>query len=207
MDVTCQETPSFQGISQSQFDCARLRATLSRAACAKNFLAQAAFACQNCTLGQQHAQALRPDVKPVQDAGRLDRCTARACVRCGRPALRLVRGHTLCVSCFNREREVIHGRNAKGARPQKWRELLHPAHAEIRRAARAPTVIDLGWCTGRSEAERVVARRWPGATIIAFWQDAPIAKSESACHAGADQLRYQFGMQQPHGQQQAHVER
>jgi hypothetical protein len=57
-----------------------------------------------------------------------------ACVRCRRDGcqagsrlvgrFRLVRGRTLCVSCYNREREVLHGANAKGAPPKKWSGLF-----------------------------------------------------------------------------------
>jgi hypothetical protein len=31
--------------------------------------------------------------------------------------------------------------------------------------------IDIGLCSGRTEAERVAARRWPGCIIKRFWLD------------------------------------
>ncbi|KFG67127.1 hypothetical protein JH26_23815 [Microvirga sp. BSC39] len=46
----------------------------------------------------------------------------KICGRCHRSATRLIRKH-LCFSCFNREREVIKGRNAKGTKPLKLTAL------------------------------------------------------------------------------------
>ena len=45
--------------------------------------------------------------------------------------MRLVRGGTICVSCYNREREVLHGANAKGASPKKWAGLYRPSLAYV----------------------------------------------------------------------------
>lgn len=44
------------------------------------------------------------------------------CGRCHRIAPRLIRGH-ICVSCYNREREILLGKNAKGGKPVKLRPL------------------------------------------------------------------------------------
>jgi hypothetical protein len=51
------------------------------------------------------------------------------CPRCLRPAPRLINGW-LCVSCYNRHREVLVGRNAKGSRPQLT-ALLHAAQIVV----------------------------------------------------------------------------
>jgi hypothetical protein len=85
---------------------------------------------------------------------------------------RLVRGNTLCVSCFNREREVLHGKNSKGGRPVKWNGLRE-AHMQIEQDGRAQ-LVNLGLCSGRPEAERVAARRWPGCVVTAFWMDSEL---------------------------------
>jgi hypothetical protein len=63
------------------------------------------------------------------------------CVRCRRDGttqgtrligkLRLVRAHSVCVSCFNREKEVLAGRNSKGAKPKKWSGLFYSRAAYV----------------------------------------------------------------------------
>jgi hypothetical protein len=103
-----------------------------------------------------------------------------ACVRCGRNGttaatrllgrFRLVRSHTLSVSCYNPERELLPGKNAKGAPPVKWNGL-RGAHVEIDlHGKRQRRDIDLR--SGRPEIECFVARRWPEATITRVWLDA-----------------------------------
>lgn len=110
--------------------------------------------CVECPLGGRHAaKAAKTGCARSQTPARTRTRSARsardagsgahpahaqsgpnACVRCrrdGRTAgmrlvgtLRLVRHHTVCVSCYNREREVRVGANAKGAQPKKWSSLF-----------------------------------------------------------------------------------
>lgn len=134
-----------EGVEGDYFACARY-GTLSTSSCARNFKeAPAAFqksgrlaACVGCPIGGTHAsggQVAEADVAqriPVKTA---DAMVYRSfCVRCRRTGsddnhrligrMRLVRNKTLCMSCYNREREVLHDRNAKGAQPKKWRSLF-----------------------------------------------------------------------------------
>lgn len=159
----------------ASFVCERLRARLSQAACGRNYICGAAFACQGCELGRQHASMLtsREVSASKQQTGAAARLASRAgvCVRCGRLMIRLVRSHTICISCFNREAEIRRGRNAKGGQPQKWRELLRFGHAEVSLKGRMHQV-DLGLCSGPSEAARAVQRRWPGCSLVRYWADA-----------------------------------
>lgn len=123
------------------FACARY-GTMSDASCAKNYEAapQAVRSgrldgCLGCKIGARHAAGAGGDGVAAEAvvAAAPPQCGA-ICVRCrrsGRDAgsrlvgrMRLVRGHTICVSCYNREREVVHGANAKGAAPRKWRGLF-----------------------------------------------------------------------------------
>ncbi|ORC47829.1 hypothetical protein B2G74_22250 [Burkholderia sp. A27] len=160
------------------FRCIPLRATLSVATCAKNYRFAATFACRNCQVGQQHAQALSLNHAKPEDASRWDSCIARECVRCGRRVLRLVRDGTLCPSCYNRQQEVVRGRNAKGATPQKW-AFLRPAFLTIEQDGNTQLVA-LGLCSGRPEAGRVAARWWPGSLVTGFWMDSePLATALS----------------------------
>jgi hypothetical protein len=165
----------------------RLRADLSMACCARNFQSATAMTCVRCPVGQYHAGLLSVDA--TQDskrgASRWDSRPSGVCVRCGRQVLRLVRGHTICVSCYNREREVLHGANAKGARPVKWGGLRQ-AHVELALDGRTWTA-EIRMCSGRGEAERLAERQWPGAIIKTFVMDVDLPKilppSRTACRA------------------------
>ena len=44
------------------------------------------------------------------------------CMRCHRGSTRLI-GRSLCPSCWNRQREYLVGKNAKGAKPTKYKPL------------------------------------------------------------------------------------
>lgn len=156
------------------FHCARHACDLSVSACAHNHVAARMFACSGCAVGRQHAVAaglLSARAAPVRSA--LD---AARCCRCMRSASRLVHGK-LCVSCFNREREFIRGRNAKGTALQKL--VLRTASALIAADDRLrPTggfaleplggeysflefhVVDC------AEFDRTVAHLWPDVEVL-----------------------------------------
>lgn len=69
-------------------------------------------ACVACPLGALHAQ--KSDVSTSLWKG------SKRCGRCHTGATRLIHQH-LCVSCYNREREYLIGKNAKGTAPK-----MHP---------------------------------------------------------------------------------
>ncbi|WP_152966547.1 hypothetical protein [Gulbenkiania mobilis] len=102
---------------QRHFECAKLRGLISVQSCADRFSRAASIdrfvACRHCPIGYRHQNEISGEVAPSQrgiDGG--------LCTRCGRPSTRLVRssGH-ICVSCFNRLREWVKGRNRKGREP------------------------------------------------------------------------------------------
>jgi len=112
------------------FRCDRMRATLSTSSCADMWRkangldgaersAKAAApapewlcsdGCKCCPLGAVHAGEVAASMSPLKGT--------MTCARCHRGSSRLIRGHT-CPSCYNREREVVAGRNAKGTAPVK----------------------------------------------------------------------------------------
>ncbi len=107
--------------------CERARMTLSVAGCARYWLSaqesrprpwEGRHRCLTCPIGA--ARAGRPGDGPFLPAELLRQWAI--CPRCCRPATRLSRDHLirgrLCVSCFNRDREVLKGKNAKGRPPQ-----------------------------------------------------------------------------------------
>ncbi|WP_165089494.1 MULTISPECIES: hypothetical protein [unclassified Caballeronia] len=99
---------------------------------------------------------------------------SQSCIRCERDGstatryigrFRLVRDFTLCINCFNRQREVERGANSKGAKPVKWAHLQQ-ATITIENAAGEWRTLDIGLRTGRAECERYVARIHPGCVIV-----------------------------------------
>ena len=124
------------------FACTRY-GTLSVNSCSKNYCSASKpenairlAGCLGCTVGQVHTgeNKKKEDILPTI-------IYRPACVRCHRTGresndrivgkMRLIRGHTICVSCYNREREVIHGANSKGAKPKKWSGLFFPEIAIV----------------------------------------------------------------------------
>ena len=87
------------------------------------------------------------------------------CSRCGRGDLRLIRG-ALCVSCYNREREVVKGINARGVPPTKLsrldpRAICYASNGgvHVRRSERTAGLRELVVATLR-EATHQVAFGW-----------------------------------------------
>jgi hypothetical protein len=99
------------------FRCDALRSTLSREACAGNFSGAQNLAeeqvtcrhlCRRCPIGAAHAGVRLMHESPFRGAS--------TCPRCGKFSTRIING-TRCVSCYNREREFVRGRNGKGTKP------------------------------------------------------------------------------------------
>lgn len=143
------------------FDCERLRARLTPSACAANFIKGRCLTCLDCAVGRDHAG---PAGARLNDAG------ARKCLRCSRKAHRLVRD--LCISCYNRESEVLRGTNAKGAFPSFVAKGLFSLTALV---------------AGRvHEVRPVAARRGPGEASVSSFADGAIVQMVST---GAPEFR------------------
>jgi hypothetical protein len=111
------------------FRCDKLRATLTVHGCAQNYRtaltrteqAERLHGCRNCAVGGLHTGQ-----KPV----RLSQFYGQnICCRCTSPASRIINSR-LCVSCQNREYEIVKGRNAKGQPPVKL-QPLHPRRISV----------------------------------------------------------------------------
>lgn len=102
------------------FECGKLSATLSKSSCASMW--RKAFSrngnyqekCRGCPIGAMHAG--EHEISTSRLAGK------KICVRCHRASNRFV-FNDICVSCYNREREWVKGRNAKGTKPVKQKPL------------------------------------------------------------------------------------
>jgi hypothetical protein len=195
LEIEYVELPNFPGMKV--FRCERLRADLTAASCARNFRESSTLSCVGCNIGRGHATRSGTGVSSEKagkrtawsltnggGVARWDEPVALSCVRCERTGrtegtrllgrLRLVRDHCLCVSCFNREREIVLGKNAKGARPKKWAGL-RLSIVRINTAGKS-RLLDIGLCSGRPEADRMVQRRWPRSKLTGFWQDRDLPK-------------------------------
>lgn len=171
------------------FFCPEYRVTLNTEACAaRHREAQAnarwlekghkLFECVTCPIGHAHAGAENP-MQPNRDTH---------CVRCGCGFQRLIDA-SLCISCYNRQREVVAGRNSKGSFPSVTGSQLFWARSIIRAGSECapplfgqtglnglPTLEALGddcwWfdgvMSGREEFDRLLATRWAYATVEAF---------------------------------------
>ncbi|MBB5456684.1 hypothetical protein [Paraburkholderia sp. Cpub6] len=73
----------------------------------------------------------------------------------------------LCIGCYNRQLELRRGRNAKGGPPRLAAARLRPARCLIDQNGTAE-IVDLDFCTGRSEAATIVKRRWPDARLADY---------------------------------------
>lgn len=102
------------------FRCDRLRATLSVPSCATMWKGgnrdnvERLARCKACPMGAVHAGETAASMSPL-----MGQCV---CARCHSGASRLIGKH-LCISCYNRQREWIIGRNSKGSAPSKMAPL------------------------------------------------------------------------------------
>jgi hypothetical protein len=127
MDYTCRsaradgvraldyfQIPEMPGIDR--FACTRLHATLPVSACAAMWrqanekACDRHITCRGCPLGAGHAGIPNASLSPIFGV--------LVCGRCHAGATRLVCG-SLCVSCKNREYEIVRGRNARGQYPSR----------------------------------------------------------------------------------------
>lgn len=84
---------------------------LTAAGCARSWTRHRAddeSPCHGCPIGAGHAGA-PVEVPPISPP----------CAWCGRSGRRMVRGHTVCISCYNRLREIAIGKDRRGKAPLK----------------------------------------------------------------------------------------
>jgi hypothetical protein len=147
------------------FDCSRLHAGLTTRACtdmwraANQARSERHTACRSCFVGATHAGVSNASRSPIRNA--------MVCGRCGRGATRLIKKH-LCVSCANRQYELIKGRNARGMVPTKLaplaaRRVLYMSNGRVHliRSEHTTNSAELIIATLR-DAVHTVAFAWPG---------------------------------------------
>lgn len=116
--VTYIEMAEMPGVPM--FRCDRLRATLSVSSCAGMWRGgnqenvERLDRCKCCPIGAVHAGETAASMSPLMGAS--------VCARCHVTATRLIGKH-LCVSCYNRSREWMIGKNSRGTAPIKFKPL------------------------------------------------------------------------------------
>lgn len=102
------------------FRCEPMAATITTDACEANWRAsnesdcERLLKCRACPIGAVHAGETAASLSPLRGA--------KVCARCLTGTTRLI-GSWLCVSCYNREREWVAQRNAKGRIPTRMAPL------------------------------------------------------------------------------------
>lgn len=115
---------AMEGCPGEYFRCEKLSATLGTESCADMWrkahsgenTAHRYEKCKGCCIGARHAGEGEASMSLL--FGR------RICARCHKLSRRFVY-NDICVSCYNRQREWIKGRNARGTKPVK-QPPLHP---------------------------------------------------------------------------------
>lgn len=134
------------------FNCEKQRSKLSETSCAAQYKKHKSNAsgsvCTGCEIGAAHAGEQIIYTLPQ-----------KLCCRCGGTDKRLIHAR-ICVSCYNREREYVLGRNAKGKPPIHAR-ALHAVGVFVAKAGR----IQIGVVADTAEAAMAPIRKSHKATI------------------------------------------
>lgn len=149
------------------FRCDRMRATLTTDSCASMWRRADACddgshsACRLCPIGAVHAGEVAASMSPLKGT--------MTCSRCHRASGRLI-GRMICVSCYNRQREVTIGRNAKGTAPVKLQALqarrIRFRHGDEVRTLRLAQSVD-------TDELMVAALRDSRQRVVFAWNSSP----------------------------------
>lgn len=147
------------------FRCEKHRASLSLESCKAMFTSgqkatevdDRLHACNRCAIGAAHCGKTL--------GAQQNTAASKACSRCHRTPPRLLNG-SICVSCYNREREVNLGHNSRGKLPMKVRPL-HPVLLYILDLGHEPQTIEftVPRAVDTMEAVLTAIKRQPGAVF------------------------------------------
>jgi hypothetical protein len=121
---------------------------------------ESAVKCKGCAIGAANAGM------PSELSRQID-ATDQTCCRCHRAALKLLLGERLCVSCYNRQLEVLAGRNARGNVPVRHLPLID-CTASVCTATGPPRTERVKNATCTSEALLAITRAHKSETLITW---------------------------------------
>jgi len=168
------------------FNCRPLLASITVSACAANY-ARGMSSCIACPVGKVNASETTPKTMRAEPGKPFySNRPVTSCIRCGRTGrdqhsarfvgrMRMVHRVALWlpdsvdalsvdVSCHNRQKEVIAGRNSKGAKPVR-NAILREAMASYRVGKKLYKDIDIGMRASVNEVRRLLARGYPDAEV------------------------------------------
>lgn len=171
------------------FRCERRALSLTKASCAASWQAaerkrpepwEGRWHCRTCPIGAAHAGKPQPATAATVESLQC------LCPRCQRQAPRLINGR-LCVSCYNREREALRGRNAKGGVPRLTAILHDDTVLTVRDGILRLHVVRR--VTNAAESMMVLGRAATGSGSLAFSRPAaPLVRHPRVAAAAAVQL-------------------
>jgi hypothetical protein len=168
---------SLEGAPGEFFNCQPYRAKLSAAACARRWReaqtttgreAYRIEKCRGCAVGACHAGEEIVEYSTLYEND--------ICPRCGVGTTRMICG-TRCISCYNREREFIKGRNARGTKPK-----MAPLERRTVRYAVAGGPIEsvtIDHSADLPELMIVALRRTRGRIMFHFNGGQPVSQTET----------------------------
>lgn len=111
----------------------------------------AVASCKGCQIGAGHAGEANAPLEP----------SPGLCVRCGSTGRRMIHSRGVCVSCYNREREIARGADRRGKPPRKPAQVpilaVDISGRPVRRQAAGRVELTL-WALRNSAVGAVVSR-------------------------------------------------
>jgi hypothetical protein len=145
------------------FRCDKLHAQLNVASCAQRWVGatrenkERLALCKNCPTGALHAGETAASNSSLRGLS--------ICARCHEMTNRLITKH-LCVSCYNRQREIIIGKNARGTVPTRLAAL--DSRVLRYQTIDGPSVLHTDHSLDMTELIVTVLRNAPNTPTFAF---------------------------------------
>ena len=168
------------GVPGRYFACPYGMGTLSSDSCSRSYQMSMSpiglregrrVTCRACPIGASHA-GVPSDVASASQFLGLGYCS-----RCVGDARRLIRG-SICISCYNREREVLIGKNAKGSRPIYGKAVSSRTLSCVFDGRKVVQVRRMDKVTSRLEAFLSILRTESKAVCLG-WVGLPVRKEYS----------------------------
>jgi hypothetical protein len=156
----CPRSPTALSITET--GCAGL---YKRAIRLKGDPASPVHMCLGCEIGARHAGVKAPAASALQGTAAIS--FYRQCVQCKRVPTRLIHGR-LCLSCFNRQIEILNGRNARRSTPRALTKSWRACIAQVDAGSSRPLAVPAG--ASPIEVSVAILQAAPGSTLMRQWR-------------------------------------